>query len=322
MDDRDGVLVGVDGGASKTRAAVVAGDGTVPGAAVVRSASAYHREPEEAAEIVLQAARQALAHAGIKPPIRALGAGLAGADDPTIRARLTDALVRSGIAQIVTIDHDAAAALAGGTALAPGAVIVSGTGSVAFAVDATGRRARAGGWGPLLDDEGSGYAVGRAVLRAAMRAYDGRGETTALVDLVRRRFGLQTLHALKGAVRGIGIDEIAAVAPLATSAAAAGDAVAARILRRAGEALAAMVCAVARALGWQTMSFPLVGTGGMFEAGEAVRTPMVAALGTLGCPAVLTAPVFSPEIGAALLAARAAAISTGDLIEILRQRRP
>jgi N-acetylglucosamine kinase-like BadF-type ATPase len=321
MAERPPVLVGVDGGASKTRAAVVAVDGAVLGAAVVRSASAYHRQPEEAAGVVLEAARQALAQAGVSPPVLALGAGLAGADDPAIRARLMDALAGSRLAGTVTIDHDAAAALAGGTALAPGAVIVSGTGSVAFGVDAAGRRARAGGWGPLLDDEGSGYAVGRAVLRAAMRAYDGRGQATALAEMVRRRFGLDTLHALKMAVRELGIDEIAALAPLAMAAAGEGDDVAAGILRRAGQGLAEMVWAVARALGWQAQPFPLVTTGGMFDAGEAVRGPMLAALAASGCGAAVTAPRFPPEVGAALLAARAAGVSTADLVQTLDRGR-
>ena len=314
MANRDVVLIGVDGGASKTRAVVLTADGVVLATSVVRSASAYHREPEEAAGVVLDATREALAHAGVVPPVAALGAGLAGADDASIHDRLEKALTAAHVARRVTIDHDAAAALAGGAALAPGAVIISGTGSVAFGVDASGRRVRAGGWGPLLDDEGSGYAVGRAVLRAAMRDHDGRGEATLLADAVRRRFGLDTLRALKIAVRGIGIDDIAAVAPLAVAAVREGDAVAAGILRRAGEGLAAMVWAVARALGWQTAPFPLLTAGGMFDAGDALRVPMLTALETLGCPAAAAVSIFPPEIGAALLGARAAGLPTATLI--------
>jgi N-acetylglucosamine kinase-like BadF-type ATPase len=311
------VLVGVDGGASKTRAVAVAGDGRVLATSIVRSASAYHREPEEAAGVVLDAIREALAEAGVSPPVTALGAGLAGADDPMIHDRLDRALVAARVASTVLIDHDAAAALAGGAALAPGIVIVSGTGSVAFGVDAAGRRARAGGWGPLLDDEGSGYAVGRAVLRAAMRDHDGRDEATALSDAVRRRFGVTNLRALKVAVRGIGIDEVAAVAPLAVAAARDGDAVAIRILGRAGEGLASMVWAVARGLGWHATPFPLVTTGGMFDAGDLLCGRLFDALKVHGCPAAPTASAFPPEIGAALLAARAAGLRTDTLMERL-----
>ncbi len=317
----DVVLLGVDGGASKTRAILINGAGDTLASSVVRSSSAYHREPEEAAGVVLDAAREALARAGVIAPVTALGAGLAGADDTTIRGRLMQVLTAAGIARVVTLDHDAAAALAGGTALEPGIVIIAGTGSVAFGMDAGGRRARAGGWGPLLDDEGSGYAVGRAILRAAMRAYDGRGDATVLVELVKQRFGLTSLRALKVAVRGIAIDEVAALAPLGAGAARSGDAVAVRILVRAGEGLAAMVAAAARALGWETSAFPLITAGGMFEAEDVLRDPMIRALGAMGCPAQPVPAAFSAEVGAALLAAQAAGLGTRQLIDDLSRTR-
>ena len=314
------LIIGVDGGASKTRAAVMSDAGRVLATATVESASAYHREPEEAAGIVAAAVRQALGQTGQGGPAAALGAGLAGADDPVIRERLLRALTETRLAAVVTVDHDAAVALAGGNALQPGVVIVAGTGSVAFGVDAAGRRARAGGWGPLLDDEGSGYAIGRAVLRAAMRSHDGRGAPTALGEAVTRRFGLTSLEALKTAVRGIGIHEVAAIAPLAVDAARAGDAAATALLARAAEGLAAMVAAVVRALDWQRAEFPLVLSGGVFAAGETVRRPLVRALLARDCAALLVSARFPPEVGAALLAARAAGLDAAAMIRRLAVR--
>lgn len=313
------VVVGIDGGASKTRAVVLSMEGEALAAATVRSSSAYHREPEEAADVVVAAASEALSRAGIAPPVTALGAGLAGADNPEVHRRLHSALEGAGLARAVLVDHDAAAALAGGTALAPGVVVIAGTGSIAFGIDGEGRRARAGGWGPLLDDEGSGYAVGRAVLRAAMRAHDGRGEPTALADAARRRFDISSLATLKVAVRGIGIDDVAALAVLAAEAASAGDVVALRIMQRAGEGLATMVTAVAAALGWSRRPFPLIGAGGMFESGDLIAGPMVSALEALACPAEPHAALLPPEVGAALLGARAAGLDAGALATRLRQ---
>jgi N-acetylglucosamine kinase-like BadF-type ATPase len=308
----EALIAGVDGGASRTRAVIVAPDGTVLGAATVPSASAYHREPEEAAAVVIAAVREAAAHARTGGQFAALGAGLAGADDPAVRDRLVRALEATEAAAFVRVDHDAAAALAGGLALEPGIVIVAGTGSIAFGVDAAGRRARAGGWGPLLDDEGSGYAIGRAVLRAVMRAYDGRGPATALAAAVGARYGLDSLALLKAAVRGAAIDEIAAVAPLAADAARAGDAVAGRILNRAAAGLAAMVAAVARALA-PAAPEALVATGGVFEAGELVARPLLAEIERLGVRAALRPARFPPAVGAALLAARAAGLPLAAL---------
>lgn len=315
-----GLIAGVDGGASKTRAVLITSDGAVVGAATVASASAYHREPEEAAAVVIAAVRQALARARRRGPVTALGAGLAGADDPRIHERLIEALGGSGLARSVHVDHDAAAALAGGLALKPGVVVVAGTGSVAFGIDAAGRRARAGGWGPLLDDEGSGYAIGRAALRAAMRHYDGRGPSTALTEAVRGHFGLDSLAALKAAVRGSTIDQVAAVAPLTLDAARAGDRVAADILHRAAGGLAAMVAAVARALEWHGARFPLIAAGGVFEAGVTIVRPITQALRDLRCHADWRPAQFPPEIGAALLAARGAGLEVAPLAAHLAKR--
>jgi len=309
------LFIGIDGGASRTRAVVVSERGAVLGRSELRSSSAYHREPEEAAGVVVNAAREALGRAAIPGRVAALGAGLAGADDPTVQQRLTRALGEAGLAEVVFVDHDAAAALAGGTALQPGIVIIAGTGSVAFGIDDGGRRARAGGWGPLLDDEGSGYAIGREALRAAMRAYDGRGEETALSEAVARRFGLGTLASLKMSVRTLSIDEVAALAPLAVAAAREQDAVALAILARAGEGLAAMVAAVARALGWERAGFPLVMVGGMFEAGEEIREPLMRALRTRVSTVTQAEARFPPEVGAALLAARSAGCAVGAIVE-------
>ncbi len=308
------IFVGIDGGATKTRAVVISENGAVLARSEVRSSSAYHREAEEAAGVVVNAAREALGYASATGPIAALGAGLAGADDPTVHQRLTRALGAAGLAQTVLVDHDAAAALAGGTALQPGIVIIAGTGSIAFGVDKTGRRARAGGWGPVLDDEGSGYAIGRAAMRAAMRAYDGRGKETVLSGLLAQRFALGSLASLKMTVKTLNIDEIAALAPLVVSAARDGDMVARAILTRAAGGLAAMIVSVARTLGWERAGFPLVTAGGMFEAGDAIREPLVRALRAAGSAAQPVDAQFPPDVGAALLAAQAARCDVAAMI--------
>jgi N-acetylglucosamine kinase-like BadF-type ATPase len=166
----------------------------------------------------------------------------------------------------------------------------------------------------LLGDDGSGYAIGRAVLRAAMRAFDGRGPATALVTAVGERFALTSLAGLKIVVRGLPIDQIAAVAPLALAAATDGDAVAAEIVRDAGVQLAHSVAAVARALGWEATRFPFVTAGGLFESGPLIHAPVMDALGRLGTPADWRPARFAPDAGAALLAARAAGVNVEQMI--------
>ncbi len=89
---------------------------------------------------------------------------------------------RTQLAATVDVIEDAALLLAAGTPDGWGVAVVAGTGSMAFARAADGRTARAGGWGPLLGDEGSGYAIALAGLRAAARAADGRAPATPLTD--------------------------------------------------------------------------------------------------------------------------------------------
>ena len=129
--------------------------------------------------------------------------------------------------------EDAALLLAAGTPDGWGVAVVAGTGSMAFARGADGRTARAGGWGPLLGDEGSGYAIALAGLRAAARAADGRAAATPLTDRLLAAFGLTRPEELIGVVyRGGDRAALAALAPVVLEAADAGDAVAAEIASR------------------------------------------------------------------------------------------
>src|SRR5207302_776208 len=96
--------------------------------------------------------------------------------------------------------EDAALLLAAGTPEGWGVAVVAGTGSMAFARAADGRTARAGGWGPLLGDEGSGYAIALAGLRAAARSADGRAQVTPLTDRLLAAYGLTRPQELIGAV--------------------------------------------------------------------------------------------------------------------------
>jgi N-acetylmuramic acid 6-phosphate etherase len=165
--------------------------------------------------------------------------GAAGALAAPAAARaLADALLTSLPAKRIAVTSDAVIAHAGALNGQPGVVLIVGTGVVALAIDANGALCTADGWGPWLGDEGGGAWIGAAGLRAALRAHDGRGPSTALLDAARARFGApQTWPAqLTGA---------AALASFAPDVLAAqGDAAALKIVTAAAEALAATARAV------------------------------------------------------------------------------
>ena len=180
------------------------------------------------------------AEAAILAVVRQLGpvdeviVGAAGAEAAPDAARaLGEALLASLRAERIAVTSDAVIAHAGALEGRPGVVLIAGTGVVALAIAADGAWRTADGWGPRLGDEGGGAWIGAAGLRAALRAHDGRGPSTTLLDAARARFGApQTWPAqLTGA---------AAVASFAPDVLAAdGDAAALEIVSAAAKALAA-----------------------------------------------------------------------------------
>jgi N-acetylglucosamine kinase-like BadF-type ATPase len=193
--------------------------------------------------------------------------------------------------------------LAAGTPQGWGVALICGTGSIAWARDASGRQARAGGWGYLLGDEGGGFDIGLTALRAILHAADGRGPQTILTDAILDRWALPAPDALVAHVYRPPLPpaEIAVLAPLVNDAAAAGDGVAMTILRRAGQELASLVQAAARDLD-MARPLPCALAGGALLRSPALQDAFLAAAGDLGLTLGPVTPVSEPAEGALRLA--------------------
>jgi N-acetylmuramic acid 6-phosphate etherase len=249
------------------------------------------------------AADQAFAAAGQKRgPVRAACLGLAGAGRPKDQEIIREWAARTKLAARVDVIEDAALLLAAGTPEGWGVAVVAGTGSMAFARSADGRTARAGGWGPLLGDEGSGYAIALAGLRAAARAADGRAAATPLTDRLLAACGLTRPDELVGVVyRGGDRATLAALAPVVLEAADSGDAVAREIVSTAAAELAAAAAAAARSLGLGAQ-FPIALAGGLLASCTGYRTRFLAAVAERGLQADPVTIVTEPAEGAVRLA--------------------
>src|SRR5271165_3144538 len=152
---------------------------------------------------------------------------------PDAARALGDALLVSLRAQRVAVTSDAVIAHAGALDGQPGVVLIAGTGVVAVAIGADGALRTADGWGPWLGDEGGGAWIGATGLRAALRAHDGRGPSTTLLDAARARFGAPKTWPAQ-------LTDAAALASFAPDVLAAeDDAVASAIVSAAAESLAA-----------------------------------------------------------------------------------
>lgn len=229
----------------------------------------------------------------------ALCIGAAGISNPRVAELTAQELERFGITRWRLVgDHEIA--LWGALSGRPGVALIAGTGSVCCGRNAAGEFARAGGWGHLLDDGGSGYALGRDVLAAVVRVWDGRAEPTLLTRLVRERLGLSTPQELVAYAYGGDKSRIAAAAPLAGEAAEEGDGAALSIYRRAGEELAALVRAVSARLGLERGEVALL--GGCLTHDKFLRDALRGELDRVAPGMCCVAPRQDAAAGAALMA--------------------
>lgn len=216
----------------------------------------------------------AIAHTWPAATARTIGVGLtgdhSGHDLDTLAARLAEI---AGATE-VRLAHDSLTAHLGALAGADGVVLSVGTGTAALAV--VGRRTRRlDGWGHLLGDEGSGYAVGRAGLRAAAAALDERGPASLLLDEAVHRFG--DLRALRA--RHLPVAKVADFARSVAAAARANDAVAGAIWSEASRALTATCetgIAWCRRQGLDPV--PVCAVGGLLAADELLTVPWLHSL--------------------------------------------
>jgi N-acetylglucosamine kinase-like BadF-type ATPase len=209
----------------------------------------------------------------------------------------------------ITLETDARVALAGATGNLPGIVIIAGTGSIACGINARGRFARAGGWGPTMGDEGSGSYIGRRALEAVVMAYDYRGRPTSMMEPVLRHFGVSSPPELPPVIydspAGV-MGKIAQLSRIVVNAAQSGDRVAVEILKDAAVELARAAIAVVEQLRMEKDTFRVAYVGGVFEAGEMILSPLSDEIRKVAPHAEIAPPIDPPVIGAVRMAMEAA----------------
>lgn len=301
----DELVLGIDGGGTKT-VAWLAVRSCQAESSVVGRGTAGPANPQtvgfaKAIENLDRAIAAAVNEARAGPgPVAAAVLALAGSDRQQNRRRLHGWAEDRRLARRFRLVHDALPVLLAGSPDGWGVALISGTGSLAFGQTPDGRSARAGGWGFLFGDEGSGYALAVAGLRAAARSADGRGPATELLGALLDRLGLRQPEELILAVHRMADDRaaIASLAEVVTQAAAQGDTVAQEILHEAAGELAAMVAAVARKLEFSSGPFPLALAGGAMLGSHELRRSLCVHLDALGLNADPMADVADPVVGA------------------------
>ena len=293
-------ILGVDGGGTKTLALLGDLDGNVL-ARGVSGSSNYNAVGFDAACSALENAIR-MAQKDYPGEISALCLGLAGAGRKEDIELFENWAVDKFPKTAVKVVSDAEILLGAEVLSGPALALICGTGSIVYGRTITGELIRAGGWGYLFGDEGSGYAIGIAALREVMQAHDGRGPETLLSGLVLERYGLHTPPEL---VRTIYRAEsprsaVATLSDLVEQAAGQGDSVAIAILEESSRELARAIAAVYPKLG--TSSVPLVITGGTILHGVYLQKAFHHACETQGLKFTVVRYVLEPAEGALRLA--------------------
>ena len=247
--------------------------------------------------------------------------GLAGLDTSYDFKVVRDFLEDRNLARNLYLVHDTVNALYGALSGRPGVVVIAGTGSVAAGINSRGEYVRCGGWGYLLGDEGSAYDIGRRGLVAVLREYDGRGRKTVLTEYILDKLKIHSPDEIvkKVYIEGMGVREIASLAPLVTQAAIEGDEVAMDIVKESMKALAELVYTVINRLGMHGEEIEVGLIGGVFRAGRVVVEVFEEELKKLEPGVKLITPRWPPEVGALLHACEKVGIDIHKVLVLLER---
>jgi N-acetylglucosamine kinase-like BadF-type ATPase len=301
-------ILAVDGGGSKVDAALLRRDGTLLGASRIRTEEWTRSGDNLHMGKLAEAAEAACRDAGLDParrPVAELGIYcLSGADLPADDRRIRRWLGHSGITDTDVVRNDTFAVLRAGTDRPWGVGVVCGAGTNCSAIAPDGRITRFPAVGEISGDWGGGTDIGRLAAAYAIRAEDGRGEKTALAQLVPAHFGLKRPRQLMEAVHfeRLSVERLVELVPIVFRAAVDGDRVARSIVDRQADEVVTMAATAIRRLRMSKLDVNVVLGGGIFRneddvffrrIREGLRT--VAPFASVD---VLQAP---PVIGAALI---------------------
>lgn len=305
------IHVGVDGGGTRATALAVDPDGAPLARCMGEAGRVDSSDPLAGVPALEALVREAIEAAGASPPAVSLCCALAGVGREAVRDAVERALTAPALAQRVRVVTDAEAALFDAFGEGAGVLLIAGTGSIAWGRRADGAVARVGGWGMRLGDEGSGYSIGLAGLRAVAHAADGRAAATALSSPILEHTATREPADLIAWVDTASKGEIAALAPVVLAAAATGDPAAQRIVERAAHDLAAHVAALLSRLPPSNAPPRIALAGGLLTHASALR-PAVEATIRARMQACIILPDSPDGARGAAALARAAPRSPAD----------
>lgn len=303
-------VIGIDGGGTKTEALAIAEGGRELFRHTVESTNPHAVSFDRAAETMKSLLDRVFdSHEVQTYSCAAICLGLAGVDTEQERERFSRYLKQyrseRGLSFEIFMNNDAQIALMATLEDDRGIIVIAGTGSIAFGLTEDRRRFRAGGWGHLLGDEGSGYDIGIRTLRAAMRSHDGSAPPTMLNGIIMKEYGFSAITDLRSYIYQPHIKkhDIAKFAELCIRADVQGDQTARDIIEASAAELTDTVAALIRKDDWFAQC-DLVTTGSIFKHSVTFASAFESKLLPYAPRIRIQGAAREPAFGAALLAWR------------------
>lgn len=298
---KSGYVIGVDGGGTKTIAALANLDGKILKLAKTGPSNLRNVGIEKAVQNIVLAIKKVLPEKG---KISSTFIGLAAVEEEyKLKKEKIKKEILKGLKDFegrLKIGSDQIIAFRAGSDRKNGLVLISGTGCVAHGW--RGRKeAKVSGWG-WLDDEGSGFWVGQKGFRAIFKELDGRGPKTKISKLIFKEWKLKRKEdLLKKIYSKDSVLQTSLISKVVDQAAREKDKIAVSIMREAGEKLAQSAIFVIKKLNFQSQRFPLVLVGRMFES-KIVLNTVKKEIKKIAPRAQFIWPKIKPVIGAVKLA--------------------
>jgi len=308
-------FLGVDVGATRTRALIADGRGQTAGLGQAGPGNHETVGYDGMWQALESALDRALRGAAIgRDQIAGAGFGVAGYDWPSEREATLACIGRLGLDAPLEAVNDTILGLLAGSDEGWGVAVVSGTGCNCRGWDRARREGRVTGNGLWLGEAAGASELMYKVVHALAHQWTRRGPATALTPALLRHTGARSLDDL---LEGLVMNRIAldaSAAPLVFQVAAAGDPVAVDLIHWAGRELGEMANAVIRQIDLLDLEFDVILTGSMFDGGPLLVEPLRARIHTLAPGARLVRLAAPPAVGAVLLGMEQAGVAHGPAV--------
>jgi uncharacterized phosphosugar-binding protein/N-acetylglucosamine kinase-like BadF-type ATPase len=298
------IFIGVDGGGTTTKAVAITGEGKVLGKAVGEGTNFYAANMSEARNNLQQTIAKLIEECKISD-YEFISIGMSSLDDEP-----TEEIVKTFAGEIflpekIEMQSDVYMALMGMTLGKPGIMVVSGTGSMAIAIDQEGELHVLGGWGYLLHDEGSAYHIAIEGIKAGIRSFEGMGDKTILEKRVINFFNVKDHRELIDIFYNPPMQnsKVAKFAKEVEKCANEGDSAAASIVNNAVNVLVKYACNLMEILhtGTYNTNDCIIGMyGGVFQNSPYITNSFIQGVHDIYPNAKIGFPGLAPEVGAVL----------------------